>query len=55
VNQDVPMQIVADSSSTNIPVINSNYLEDDDQMILKRHKKLFGKNYTKVKVSKVVK
>jgi hypothetical protein len=55
VNQDVPMQIVADSSSTSIPVINSNYLEDDDQTILKRHKKLFGKNYTKVKVTKVVK
>ena len=55
VNQDVPMQIVADSSSTSIPVINSNYLEDDDQTILKRHKTLFGKNYTKVKVTKVVK
>jgi hypothetical protein len=55
VNQDVPMQIVADSSSTSIPVINSNYLEDDDQTILKRHKQLFGKNYTKVKVTKVVK
>ncbi|MAE09561.1 MAG: hypothetical protein CL661_12525 [Bacteroidetes bacterium] len=55
VNQDVPMQIVADSSSTSIPVINSNYLEDDDQTILKRHKKLFGKNYTKVKVTKIVK
>ena len=50
VNQDVPMQIVADSSSTSIPVINSNYLEDDDQTILKRHKRLFGKNYTKSKV-----
>ena len=55
VNQDVPMQIVADSSSTSIPVINSNYLEDDDQTILKRHKQLFGKNYTKVKVTKIVK
>ena len=55
VNQDVPMQIVADSSSTSIPVINSNYLEDDDQTILKRHKTLFGKNYTKSKVTKVVK
>ena len=54
VNQDVPMQIVADSSSTSIPVINSNYLEDDDQTILKRHKKLFGKNYTKSKVTKIV-
>ncbi len=55
VNQDVPMQVVADSSSTSVPVINSNYLEDDDQTILKRHKQLFGKNYTKVKVTKIVK
>ena len=55
VNQDVPMQIVADSSSTSIPVINSNYLEDDDQTILKRHKRLFGKNYTKFAYPKTVK
>ena len=55
VNQDVPMQIVADSSSTSIPVINSNYLEDDDQTILKRHKRLFGKNYTKFAYQKIVK
>ena len=55
VNQDVPMQIVADSSSTSIPVINSNYLEDDDQTILKRHKQLFGKNYTKFAYQKTVK
>ncbi len=55
VNQDVPMQVVADSSSTSVPVINSNYLEDDDQTILKRHKRLFGKNYTKSAYSKTVK
>jgi hypothetical protein len=55
VNQDVPMQVVADSSSTSIPVINSNYLEDDDQTILKRHKRLFGKNYTKFAYQKIVK
>ena len=47
--------IVADSSSTSIPVINSNYLEDDDQTILKRHKKLFGKNYPKFAYPKIVK
>ena len=45
VNRDIPIQLVADSSSTSVPVINSNYLSNDDETILKQHKKLFADKY----------
>ena len=56
VNKDIPMQIVADSSSTSPKVIKSNYLEYDDTTILNQHKKLFKDVYcTKSKVQKSTK
>ena len=45
INKDVPIQIVADASSTSVPVINSNYLSYDETTILNQHKRLFADKY----------
>ena len=45
INKDVPIQIVADASSTSVPVINSNYLAHDETTILNQHKRLFADKY----------
>jgi len=45
INKDVPIQLVADASSTSSAVIQSNYLEHDETTILNQHKRLFADKY----------
>ena len=48
-DQNVPLQVVARHSNTSVDIINKNYLDDSEEMIVSEHKKLFGSTKSKLK------
>ena len=48
-DQNVPLQVVARHSNTSVDIINKNYLDDSEEMIVSEHEKLFGSTKSKLK------
>jgi len=47
------LEVVADSINTSVPILKSNYLNEDEQFVLERHKKTYPELYsTKSKTAK---
>ena len=46
-------EVVADSLNTSVPILKSNYLNEDEEFVLERHKKTYPELYsTKSKTAK---
>ena len=41
-NQNAPLQVIARHSNNSEEIIQSNYLDENDEMLVSEHKKLFG-------------
>ena len=41
------LEVVADSINTSVPILKSNYLNEDEQFVLERHKKTYPELYSK--------
>jgi hypothetical protein len=41
-DQDAPLQVIARHSNNSPEIIQSNYLDENDEMLVSEHKKLFG-------------
>lgn len=53
-NKDIPIDVIADTASTSVDVVKSNYLEYDDTTFLKQEKRLFKDYYDRLSSAKVV-
>ena len=41
-DQDAPLQVIARHSNNSPEIIQSNYLDESNEMLISEHKKLFG-------------
>ena len=41
-NQNAPLQVIARHSNNSEEIIQSNYLDESNEMLISEHKKLFG-------------
>ena len=51
-NQNAPLQVIARHSGNSPEIINKNYLDESNQMLIEEHKKLYGSTKSKDKVGK---